>query len=302
MYCTSRQGVVYKEERADNSGHDDLKARSHWQAIIRTASTLPFAPRIMRENRFMLRKLSKRTRLGLTTALSLIALLGVTCADAQVAAQATTGTYVAPYYQTPYYGGGGWGGGYGGWGFNNGVGSTAFGSYAAGLGQAIRAQGQYNALTAEAAVNLEEAKKREIENRLRWTNAYYDMRKMNQDWVASQRAPKLSTDEWARLAKDAAPARLASNSLDPVSGHINWPTALQSSQFQEERATLDLLFAQRAATHGAVGLDAHRKIRATVDAMLSTLKSQIRELDSRSYLDARSFLNSLAYESDFPTG
>jgi hypothetical protein len=249
----------------------------------------------------MLRHFSIRAGLLLAAALAIASLVGATRAEAQ--ATFSTGATVSPYYQTPYYGGGGWGGGgYGGWGFNNGVGSTAFGSYAAGMGQAIRAQGQYNALTAEAAVNLEEAKKREIENRLRWTNAYYEMRKMNQSWTESQRAPKLSTDEWARLARDAAPARLTASSLDPVSGHVNWPLALQTGPYQDSRAELDLLFAQRAATHGAMGVDAHRQIRATVDAMLAMLKSQIRELDSRSYLDARNFLNSLAYEADFPAG
>ena len=44
------------------------------------------------------------------------------------------------------------------------------------------------------------------------------------------------------------------------------------------------------------------KIRETVDAMLSKLKAQIRELNSRTYLDARGFLTSLAYEADFPAG
>ena len=34
---------------------------------------------------------------------------------------------------------------------------------------------------------------------------------------------------------------------------------------QDDRATLDVLFAQRAATHGAMGVEAHQKIRETVE-------------------------------------
>jgi hypothetical protein len=203
------------------------------------------------------------------------------------------------FYQQPYYGGG-WGG-YG-FGYGFGAGTTAAGSYMSGMASAIRAQGQYNALSAEAAVNLEEAKKREIENRVRWSNAYYEMRKMNKAYLDSQKAPKLSTEEWARLAHETATPRLGSHSLDVVNGEITWPAPLRGAEFKPERDRVQALFAQRAESHGAIGVEQHSQIRKAVNTLMAKLKDHIREFDTRAYLEARNFLSSLAREADFPAG
>ena len=207
-----------------------------------------------------------------------------------------------PYPAPPYYGFGGFGDGGGwGWGMNNGVGSTAAGSYLGGLGMAIRAQGQYNLMTSQAAINLQEADRRAMENQINWTNTYFEKRRINQAYRDSQRGPRPSHSDWVRLAQDNAPRRLQSNSLDSVTGQIIWPAALQAEVFAQDRANLEALFAQRASTDGAVGLDTYNKIRASVDVALEKLKARIRDIDTRNYLEARSFLTGLAREADFPT-
>ena len=48
----------------------------------------------------------------------------------------------------------------------------------------------------------------------------------------------------------------------------------------------------------------HRRARPrhdsqAVDAALAKLKAQIRQIDTRNYLEARNFLNSLGYEANF---
>ncbi len=207
----------------------------------------------------------------------------------------TRQTYAPP----PYYGYGGYGYGWGGY---PGAGSTPAGGYLAGMGQAVRAQGQYNLMTSEATVNLEEAAKRDIENRVRWTNAYFEMRRINQAYKDAQKGPKRTSEDWVRMAHDAAPERLASSALDAVTGRIAWPSALQGDAFGEERETLDTLFAERAEAHGAVGAENHGKIRTAVDSALAKLKDRIRDVDTRYYLEARNFLTGLAREADFPTG
>jgi hypothetical protein len=203
-----------------------------------------------------------------------------------------------PYYRYYGYGGYPWG-----WGWNNpGIGSTAAGSYLGGLGAAIRAQGEYNLMSSQAAINLQEAQKRAMENQVLWTNTYFEKRRINQAYQAAQRAPRRTPEDWVRLASEAAPARLPPTALDPVTGQIAWPSALQMEFFAPDRARLDALFVQRAAAEGAVGIAVYGQIRQAVDEALEKLRSQIRVIDTRRYLEARNFLTSLAREADFPTG
>jgi len=214
------------------------------------------------------------------------------------------GTFNYPYYQPGNMGGGGFGGGFGGWGgFGDmGVGSTVAGSALTGMGNAIRAQGQYNLATSAAAINLEEANKRDIENRERWTNAYFEMRRINQAYQQSQKPAPGSPDTWARLARQAAPNRLETTQLDPVNGAIRWPGGLQGEIFRKDRETLDHLFSERALLHGAIGVESNQKIRSTVANLLETLKSRINDYTPRMYIDLRNFVNSLGFEASLPTG
>jgi len=71
-----------------------------------------------------------------------------------------------------------WGGGWGG-GFGGGWASTAQQGADMGLAEVVRAQGYANLKNSEAAKNWEEAKTMEMQNRLRWTETYFEMRKVN---------------------------------------------------------------------------------------------------------------------------
>ena len=65
---------------------------------------------------------------------------------------------------------------------------------------------------------------------------------------------------------------------------------MQVDEFKSDRDILESLFAQRATSQGAIGVDGHAKIRTTVDDALAKLKEHIRDFDTRNYLDARNFL------------
>lgn len=233
------------------------------------------------------------------------ALLLASLAVAQQQSSPDGATYTPGTFNQPYYGGGGNGGGYGGgygwgWGGGGGAGSTAAGSYMTGMGNAIRAQGQYNLDTSAAAINVEEAAKRDIENQKLWTQTYFEKRRINQAYKDSQKRPR-SPDSWVRIAQEAAPNRLSPSALDPVTGQIAWPPGLQGPEFQSDRQKLDRLFADRAMVSGAIGVDVHGQIRAAVNAMIATLKSRIRDYETSQYLNSRNFLTSLAYEATLPT-
>jgi len=221
-----------------------------------------------------------------------LALVIVSTAVAQVG-------YVPGGGGQPYYGSNGYGGGYG-YSYNTaGAGSTPAGSYMTGMANAIRAQGQYNLATSEATVNLQEAQKRAIDNQTRWTNAYFEMRKVNQAYVDSQKKPPTSPETWVRLAHAAAPQRLSNDALDPITGRITWPSALQGKDFQADREVIEPLFIDRATMHGAIGVDMYDSIRKATDDMLARLKKHIRDINTSYYLEARNFLESLAHEANF---
>lgn len=221
---------------------------------------------------------------------------------ATAAAQPYASGYGSGYYTQPYYGNGGYGNGGYGYGYNGGIGSTAAGSYLGGMASAIRAAGQYNLASSAAEINLEQAQKLDIENQVRWTSAYIEMRKMKEAYHKEQQAPPTPPETWARLAHAAATPRLTASSLDPVTGNITWPALLQGPDFKSDRAILEKLFADRATTHGAIGAGGYNQIRDTVDATLDKLKAHIQEVPIREYNQSRNFLTSLAYEANFPAG
>jgi hypothetical protein len=222
-------------------------------------------------------------------------LSGVGLAIAATATAQVYSSYGPGYHRAPYYGYGGYG-----YGANYGAGSTPAGSYLSGLSQAIRAEGQYNLMSSAAAINLEEAKKKEIDSRVQWTNAYFEMRKINQAYTHPPKPSTPAADAWVREAHNIPLPRLSPSSLDSVTGRISWPIALQADDYKADRETLDGLFAERAATHGAIGDDNHGKIRLAVNAALERLKGHIHDLDAQSYLEARKFLNCLTNEASFP--
>lgn len=201
----------------------------------------------------------------------------------------------------PTYGGGGYG--YGGWGGGwGGGGGTVAGNYYSGMANAVRAQGDYNLETSQAYINMEEAKRREIENRKQWTDAYFEMRRANSDYRAAERGPKGTPEDWVRFAKEAAPNRLSPGEIDYVTGRIAWPRLLQADEFKGGRKALDALFADRADKGGSIGPDGYQKIRDSANAMTTYLKKNIKRYPPHEYLDAKKFLESLAFEARFTTG
>ncbi len=232
-------------------------------------------------------------------------LLTAPAAGQQGTVQRASETYQPGSFSPPYYGGGGgWGGGFGGWGGwgmgDWGVGSTAAGSYYTGLGNAIRSQGQFNLDTSAAAINMTEAERRRIENSKQWTETFFEKRRINQAYRDSQRRPPGNSETWVRLAQAGTPQRLSPNELDPVTGRITWPPGLLNEVYAADRQKLDELFADRALVHGAIGPQTHAQIASTINAMLETLKSLIREYETNQYIAARNFLNSLSFEASAP--
>jgi hypothetical protein len=194
--------------------------------------------------------------------------------------------------------GGGWGNGFGmgGWA------STAQQGAADGISQVVRSQGYTNLKNSEAAINWEEAKTKEIDNRMKWTETYFEMRKTNREARAAEDGPPVTQEQAIRLAKMAAPPRLGSTQLDPVTGHIEYPTVLRDDIFTPYREELDKLFAERAASGGSVQYEELRRINDSVSKFIDVLRQNVGNYAAGDYGRARTFLDSLARESRLPAG
>ncbi len=196
---------------------------------------------------------------------------------------------------------GGWGWGMGG-GMGGGYASTAGQAAAYGLSDVIRSEGYANLQNSEAAKNWEDAKTKEIDNRQKWTNTYFDMRRTNKEARQAENGPSVTHDQAIRFAKAAAPPRLTSAQLDPVTGHIEYPLLLTDKDYDPYRTDLDKLFSDRASSGGSLQYEEFEKIRGTVSKFIDALKTNVSRYPAGDYGRARTFLDSLANEPRYPAG
>ena len=108
-----------------------------------------------------------------------IALGAVVCAARMSESQYTP---AVPNASQNYYGGGGYGG-YSSPG-------TAAGSAMQGMASCMQAAGERNLANSAAAVNMTQAEKQRIQNYDASVNSYFQMREVNRDARARERAPK----------------------------------------------------------------------------------------------------------------
>jgi hypothetical protein len=187
------------------------------------------------------------------------------------------------------YGGGlGYGYGYGGYG-----GGTAAGNYMQGMSQVIRSQGEYNEQTTKAYINYEDARSKYIDNQKKWTETYFAMREQNQAKQAEKsERNRRSRESMEQVAHSAVPKPLSSEVLDPITGKISWPELLTGDEYAESRKKIESLLELRATTSGG---GAKQQLFEETQKMISTLKGNIQNLPSNTYISARKFLDRLLY-------
>ncbi|MBU4271798.1 MAG: hypothetical protein KKE86_14440 [Planctomycetes bacterium] len=195
------------------------------------------------------------------------------------------GSSPQPYYPPPYYGGSPYS-------YHS---STAAEGAARGMGDVIRSQGQYNLATSKAAVNLGEARRRQIENDEQWTSTYFQMRDINkQHRDAELKRRRGNPEDWIRYAQAGKPKPLSGSELDAVTGEIRWPMLLTAENFDAQRAELQSTFTARAY-HGVLGAEDFSKTSRLIDQMIAMLKDGIGDVPPQQYITAKKFLESLAY-------
>jgi len=190
--------------------------------------------------------------------------------------------YVAPYY--------------------NNKASTVGESWARGMSDVIRSQGEANLRNSEAAINVEEARSRYFDNRLKYTQTYFENRRMNREYRAAERGPRITEQQAERIARERAPKRATTNDLDPITGSLAWPRALTEAQYEPSRQKIEELFQARASQGGAIGMDTFRDIQSAADELLTALHANIGNYSPNDYMDAKRFVERLQNEARFPVG
>lgn len=173
--------------------------------------------------------------------------------------------------------------------------STAAEGYLRGVAAAIHAQGQYNRMAAQAMVLAEQARALRIQNCELAANTRFSMREANQQARARTRRPRITGEQAEQMAAKAKPNRLSPQELNPRSGHVSWPPALEAEEFCQSRQQMESLLARRAAD-GRLGADDMARANDAVRLILSTLRGRIRAMRPMEYTAARRFAEQLAYE------
>jgi hypothetical protein len=182
-----------------------------------------------------------------------------------------------------------WGGG----GFGHA--STAEEGMARGMADVIRSTGAANVMNSEAAGNWEDARTKHIDNRVKGTDAYFDMRRMNREARAAESGPRPTQDDMIRYAKMRAPKRPSVSECDPISGQIAWPDIFQEPAYQQARETLEKASFERASV-GRLTSSQRAAVRRAADDMAYDLKKNINDLSPQEYIRAKKFVESLSYE------
>jgi hypothetical protein len=162
-----------------------------------------------------------------------------------------------------------------------------------------RASGEYNLLGAEARVARAEARRYELENQLRATEVYFQMRLLNRKYRAELRGPRPTMDDLKRYAAMGRPDRLSPSELDAVTGEISWPVLLRDDRYADYRAQLEALFAERA-TADPISTASYLRIHRTTQSFLKTLEKRVAHVPQMDYIAAKRFLQSLAFEAREP--
>ncbi len=196
---------------------------------------------------------------------------------ALVLVSATTRLAQAQYY------GGGWGG------YHS---STLQEGSQRGFADVVRSAGAANLLNSEAATKYEDARKKYLENRLQASQNYFDMRRLNAEARRSERSLPLSTEAYARLARQQAPDRLSVSQMDPLTGTIVWPAPLRRPEYDAPRQELERLYSERA---GGTDLN-YDDIQGACDRFQEQLQADLAKFDPNDFIRAKKFIDSLSYE------
>jgi hypothetical protein len=165
---------------------------------------------------------------------------------------------------------------------------------ARGMADVVRSAGAAELMASEAAKNYEQARSMYFDNRLKFTQTYFDMKQLNQAYRQEARGQRPTSEQLFRIAHERAPQPLSPSELDPYSGEVRWPVLLLAPEYAEQRVLAESLVQEQAGDAVAVSPDQKRALKAALDGLAAQLKSNVSAYNPQEYTTAKNFLQSLA--------
>jgi hypothetical protein len=175
--------------------------------------------------------------------------------------------------------------------------STLTEGYLRGQAMAISAAGEFNYFTSLAAVNQQEAFRRALENQQLYLKTYIQMKEMRRDYWEKYGPRPPSPEARKRINESRLPDRLSDSQFDRSTGRLYWPHVLRQSAYDSLRERVNELFAARTVDTSGDGSPNEREIAQVVDAMRKLLKTNIDRVTPQQYVNAATFLASVAFEA-----
>jgi hypothetical protein len=159
-----------------------------------------------------------------------------------------------------------------------------------GYADVVRSYGMTSLLNAQAVNQIEQARKQYIENQIKATHSYFELKRYMTEARNSSRPRPLSLEQYVRLARVEAPPQLTATQLDQLTGAINWPAPLRRPEYEAFRQRIDRLFEDRAMGYAMYG-----EIPAACEELAARLQADIQQYPAADYIAAKRFLESLAW-------
>ncbi len=178
--------------------------------------------------------------------------------------------------------------------------STYEEGYMQGAASVLQAAGQANYANSLAAVNFQEAYRRQLENSRLYVQVFLERREMLRQYLDRYGDHPPTKEQLERLAKQALPDRLTSDEYDMATGKLVWPHILRDDAYAPFRKKIDELMASRTPENSGDGSPWQRELHQLVDGMKRVLKQNIDTVTAQQYARAKWFLVSLDYEGTLP--
>lgn len=173
--------------------------------------------------------------------------------------------------------------------------STAGEGYAIGMAAMVSAAGMATLATSKAASNFEDARSKNIDNRVKFTQAYLEQQRLAQSYHNSKRRPPPTSEQLYRWSQQAKPKPLSASELNPVNGAITWPVVLRDDRFDSYRDSTEKFFHNAVSKPETFTYDSYRHLQEATDECLSELKSRINDYRPNDYIHAKKFAQGLVY-------
>lgn len=195
------------------------------------------------------------------------------------------------YYGYPYYGYG-----YPRYGYPYG-GPTAYGNYARGMAQVVRARGQAARDYTQAQINRQVALSKYLENQKKWNEIYQARKQAAEEARRKKREERKRAAEERRSRPSPPQARITfqPGDRDPETGQLNWPEVLQSSEFAAQRKAIQEQFDLKAKTQATPAIKS--KVIDTAMDMKTALRAKVNDVPINTLLAGLNYLDRVMHEA-----